>query len=193
MNYIAIVKIGEKEANINTHDTLIKGLKLGDENSFAQIYHEFARPLFKFIHQNISNRDDCEEIIQDLFTSLWQRRESLEIKSLSQYLFGAARFQIIKYIRASKVRTRYEEHYRLFEAVYQEEQPDPERLVANLETCLTQLPDRCRTAVLLRLRENLSNAEIARRMNITRKTVEHYMHKALIHLRTQAPRILQLD
>lgn len=172
---------------------LLHSLKKGDRDAFGRIYKHFVPALFKFLHKNISDRDDCEEIIQDLFTSLWQRRESLEIKSLSQYLFGAARFQIIKYIRASKVRTRYEEHYRLFEAVYQEEQPDPERLVANLESCLTQLPDRCRTAVLLRLRENLSNAEIARRMNITRKTVEHYMHKALTHLRTQAPRILQLD
>jgi RNA polymerase sigma factor (sigma-70 family) len=87
---------------------------------------------------------------------------------------------------------KYAEHYRLFETLYEsleEAERTPEAIQSQLINTLADLPERCQTAIKLRLLENLSNGEIAQRMNITKKTVEVYMLKAFDHFRASYDKI----
>lgn len=167
---------------------LVTRLLEADHNAFEAIYRRYAAPLYKYARRNISIKEDCEEIIQDIFENLWARHDNLRhVTNLKGYLYQMVKHKIIRYFAHSAVKKRYAAHYKLFEAVVasnDEIERDPEAIQAIIKKGLENLPDRCRLAVWLRLTENLSNSDIARRMNIKKSTVENYMVRAFNHLRT---------
>lgn len=170
---------------------LITLLVQGDQAAFESIYRRYAANLYKYAARNIQSKEDCKEIIQDIFTDLWSRHESLaHITVLNAYLYRMVKYKVIRYFQHSAVKRKYEEHYKLFEAVYDsssEAERDPTALRSMIEKGLANLPERCRLAVTLRLTENLSNGDIAKRMNIKKRTVENYMVTAFNHLRSIYP------
>jgi RNA polymerase sigma-70 factor (family 1) len=172
--------------SIHTDSDLVASLQAGDQSAFESIYKKYATDLYRYARKSISLKEDCEEIVQEVFISLWDRHESLHVDSLRHYLFSMVRYKVIRYFQHNKVKKKYAEHFRLFEAVYEnahEEERDSLSLQKVIDKSLEQLPERCQVAVRLRLTENLSNGEIATRMNITKKTVETYMFKAFEHFR----------
>lgn len=171
---------------------LIALLSHGDAKAFEVIYKRHVADLFRFARKTISAKEDCEEIIQEVFVSLWERRESLRILSLKYYLINAVRYKVIRYIQHHKVKMKYAEHFKLFESMYEsveEEDRSPESIQSKLLNTIADLPERCQIAIKLRLLENLSNGEIAERMNITKKTVEVYMLRAFSHFRSSYNKI----
>ncbi|HEX8038065.1 MAG TPA: sigma-70 family RNA polymerase sigma factor, partial [Chryseosolibacter sp.] len=148
----------------------------------------FAKGLYHFVRRNIPVNEDCEEIVQEIFESLWAQRQKLDIRStLEGYLVGMARHKVIRYFRKSVLKRKYRDHFLLFNAVYNEvekpAQSDHAAMQLALDKLISELPDRCREALRLRLSENLSNRDIARRMNINTRTVESYMFTAFNHIR----------
>lgn len=169
-----------------TDALLLQGLANGDEKIFEVIYRKYAGELFRYVARTIYNKEDCEEIIQEVFESLWTRRRDLRIEStLRAYLYGMVRYKIIHYIKKSVVRKKYAEHFALFEAVYTQaaEEVDGQALQSTLENVIKELPERCQMALKLRLTEELSNKDIARRMNVTTRTVETYIYRAFNYIR----------
>lgn len=170
-----------------TDSELVCLLVNGDALAFETIYHRYARELYAYARKNITSREDCEEIVHDVFEQIWQRHAELTFVTwLKGYLYRLLRFRLVEYFRHENVRRRYEEHYAFFEAVYEpvsDDTLDREVVHERIERRLLQLPERCQQAVKLRLHENLSNDAIAARMNINKSTVENYMAAALSHLR----------
>lgn len=173
-----------------SHDTdadLVTALNNGDKKVFEIIYRKYVSDLYSYARGNISSKEDCEEIIQDVFESIWVRHKSLRVNTLRFYLLSMVKYKIIRYFQHSAVKRKYANHYRAFEAVYDnlgEESIDPEVIQRLIDKSIMELPERCQAAFRLRLHENLSNGDIARRMNITKKTVEVYMFQAFKHLRS---------
>lgn len=159
----------------------------GDDRAFEIIYKRYAASLYRYARKNIAVREDCEEIIQEVFESLWKRHNGLQhVTALDAYLFRMVKYKVVGYFRHSSVRKKYAAHYRLFEALYNsvgEDDRTSAALQAMIDRGLSDLPERCRLAVTLRLTENLSNGDIATRMNIRKSTVENYMVAAISHLR----------
>ena len=171
----------------HTDAELVMALHRGDRKAFETMYRKYVSDLYRYARKNIPAKEDCEEIIQEVFESLWERHESLAIQtSLKGYLMGMVRYKIIHYFRKSALKKKYAEHFMLFEAVYAEgggENSNHADIQAAIEKVMNDLPDRCREALRLRLSEELSNRDIAIRMNITTRTVEGYMFHAYNHIR----------
>jgi RNA polymerase sigma-70 factor (ECF subfamily) len=160
----------------------------GDAQAFEAIYRKYVSDLYRYARKNISVKEDCEEIVHDIFESLWLRHHELgHVTVLNAYLFKMMRYKIIRYFQHSSVKKRYAEHYALFVALYEnssDNDRDKQCMERMIDKGLANLPERCQMAVKLRLTENLSNADIARRMNIKKSTVENYIVAALNHLRS---------
>lgn len=167
----------------------------GDDKAFEAIYRRYVSLLYRYARRNVPINEDCEEIIQEIFESLWKRHEDLHhVTALDAYLFRMVKYKVIRYFRHSQVKKKYAEHYSLFEAVYNataEGERDPSALQSMLDRSLAELPERCQQAVKLRLAENLSNSDIATRMNIKKSTVENYMVTAVSHLRASFKDLLK--
>lgn len=172
--------------DLNSDENLLLSIQGGDRNAFAIIYSRYAKSLFDYAYKRIGDKEECENIIQDIFESLWLRHEQLKITSLRHYLFNAARYMVIRYFYVNRMKQKHAEHFRVFSDVYDTLEPedrDPEKVRDTIVKSLQGLPTRCEEAMTLRVIENLPYAEIASRMNISRKTVELYISKALAHLR----------
>jgi RNA polymerase sigma-70 factor (ECF subfamily) len=167
---------------------LVSLLRNGDKRAFEAIYRRYAAELYRYARKNVPVPEDCEEMVQDVFVSLWIRHESLEIQSLRHYLFKSVRYMVIRYIQHKGVQDRYAEHYRIFAGLYDADNLEGTESLRNaLLKSLEGLPERCKMAMKLRITDNLSNQEVAERMNISRRTVELYISRALSHLRATFP------
>lgn len=170
-------------------DKLLSLLVQGNQQAFETIYRRYVKYLFAFARKNIPHREDCEEIVQEVFTYLWENRQKLQhIENLQAYLTQMVRYKVIRYFKRSLVQRKYAEHYRLFEAVYEtgaqpQLQAEPNALRRAIENALTGLPKRAIQAIRLRLSEDLSSHEIAKLMNVSHRTVENYLTLAHQHLR----------
>jgi len=173
----------------NTDNTqLLEALRSGDASAFERIYLQMGEQLLHYVHSRIQNRAVSEEIIQEIFISLWMRRHDLSIRTaLEPYLFSAAKHKILSHIRSEKVRRRYAEHFALFVAQHHANMTADLLDVADLEAVIEEriatLPPKCQQAFRMSRFAHKSIAEIAEEMDISARTVENYITKALKYLR----------
>jgi RNA polymerase sigma-70 factor (ECF subfamily) len=131
---------------------------------------------------------EAEEIVQNIFVGLWNRRKALKINhTLNTYLSVAVKYQVIT--RLAQLR-RKERHERYFAASVAEGMETTsaylleKELRLQIEQCITRLPEKCRIVFVMSREKGLNNASIAEALNITEKTVEGHITKALHLLRT---------
>lgn len=172
----------------NDHSDLISFLKNDNRDTFEAIYDGFADSLYRYVYKRVNIKEISEEIVQEIFVSLWNKRKSLEIQtSLEAYLFGAAKFRILTYIRSERVRKEYAENFALFNSFEldnsTEEMINLKDLQNTIDDSIKELPEKCRTVFRLSRMEHEPIAKIAESMNISRRTVENYLSRAMKHLR----------
>ncbi len=167
---------------------LITAIKSGDTDAFEVIYMRMAGKLLRFVNSKVCDRELSEEMVQEVFVSLWVRRNKLDADmALEPYLFSAAKYRVLSHIRSEKVRHKYAEHFAWF--VVQQQENSTEDIVneadlkAVIEEQISHLPPKCQRAFRLSRFEYLSIAEIAEEMGISKRTVENYITHALKYLR----------
>jgi RNA polymerase sigma-70 factor (family 1) len=162
-------------------------LRESDRDAFAQLYKRYWRRLFDSAYKRLLLREECEEIIQEIFVDLWTKRENLLITvSIESYLYGALRFSIYNLIRSRKIREAYLDHLLHTpnpEQNYIEDSLYYEELSQALEKSIQNLPEKYRKVYQLSRSENLTYKEIAGQLDLPIDTVEKHMGKALKILR----------
>lgn len=159
-----------------------------DADSFEVLFRQHYSRLCELVNGYVRSRDVAEEIVQDLFLTLWAKQRSAGSTELTAaYLFVAARNRALKHLRHGRVVARVHEQ----EASEQSERAaggtDHElryrEAAAAVEAAIAELPDRCREIFVLSRRQHMSYAEIATALGISVKTVEVQMWRALRKLR----------
>ena len=169
-------------------DVLLELFSEGDVKAFEAIYERYVSPLYNYIESRIQSREDSKEIVQEIFETLWMQRESLAIHtSFKRYLFGSAKHQILNYFRSEKIQQKYVEHFTHFVAQRHESSTEEMTNLADLEktieTSIARLPGKCQAIFRMSRMDHLPIQEIARRMNVSSRTVENNISIALKHLR----------
>jgi RNA polymerase sigma-70 factor (family 1) len=163
---------------------LIAAIRSGSQYHFKQLFDLYWSKLYIVANNVLRNEADAEDIVQELFIDLWNRRTTLVIDNVGGYLFTATRYGIARKLAKRPLQKR---HVDLFEAIQ-----DMADLGSSLETNdlidfirgkIDQLPDRCKEVFELSRFEQLSTIEIAERLHISTSTVENQINKALKILR----------
>jgi RNA polymerase sigma-70 factor (ECF subfamily) len=167
---------------------LLERLRAGDDAAFDAIFRMYYAQLVGTVQGILTERALAEEIVQDVMLELWRRRASLSVKdSLKAYLFQASRNRALNHIRHRRVEERAVAFMdtaatapaTAHSALVQRE------IDAAMREALAQLPERCREVFELSRVQGLKYAEIARVLDISVKTVEGQMSKALRVLRAR--------
>jgi RNA polymerase sigma-70 factor (ECF subfamily) len=169
-----------------TDRDLLDLLRGGNQDAFQQIFRTYYARLVGLAGAMLRDSSQGEEIVQDVMLELWRRRETLTIEStLQAYLFRATRNRALNYLRHTRVARRAEPLLRTDAAAASraDENLAESEIQQALQAAVASLPDRCREAFELSRVQGLSYAEIARVMDISVKTVEAQMGKALRLLR----------
>ncbi|WP_300979126.1 RNA polymerase sigma-70 factor [Flavobacterium sp.] len=166
------------------HDAvLIKRLRNGDKQALTDMYNEYWQLLFVSSFNVIKDKELCEDIIQDIFMNLWNNREKLEINiSLKGYLYACARYQVFHQLKKNKDKLHVEfldDLDKRFQHSTPETQMIHDELVQQISFIIDTLPEKCQLVYKLSRDEQLSHKEIAERLEISTKTVENHITKAL--------------
>lgn len=165
---------------------LVQALQLGDTLAFSEIYQRYWFQLLEVAYRKLGSREVAEEVVQDLFTGLWHKRQAQRIEHLQRYLFMAVRYRIIDHVKARMTHTGYVEYSKSHLTLLDrstEETVDAEDLSVALLASLLRLPEHTREVFRLSRLEHQTVPEIAQRLNLSRKTVEYHLTRALKSLR----------
>lgn len=170
-----------KKAVLSENELVLKG-KLS-EHEF--IFRKYFRPLTVYAMKIIGNRQDAEDVVQDVFVQLWKRNAESMREDMTAYLFVAVRNGCLKKIRHQKVVDRHEKTMRPYNRII--ENPHHYLMLSEIEQCveetLQEMPERTRDIFLLSRYERKKHKEIAETLQISIKTVEAHLTKVLSILR----------
>ncbi len=167
---------------------LLHRLVRDDESAYAEVFRTWYAPLVRFADAMLRQRDEAEEVAQEVMLELWNRRAQLDPDlPVQSWLFRAVRNRALNVVRHRKVLAAAEP---LVTALATAPAPTDEgvterELAAALHEALSTLPPRCREVFHLSRAEGLRNAQIAERLGISVKGVEAQMARALRALREQ--------
>jgi len=167
-------------------EELLKRLHLGDGEAFEEIFSRFWERLYHVARARINSEEEAEEIVQDIFASLWKNHRTVLIVDLPSYLFAAVRRGVISKIRTRLVHQKYQDYYLKFFPGYSrttEEAIDFEELSLVIENALQQLPEKSQQVFRLNRLLGRSIAEIAETLKMPRRTIEHHLTISIRELR----------
>ena len=175
------------EKNKNTDQKLVKTLKKGDVFAFNELFHKYSQKVYNFSIKHLENEEDVKDLVQEIFMKIWDKRKEIDAnKSFNGFLFTITLNLIRNYFR-KKVKDR-----KLVNKWLEETEPYSDSTKLSIEfrslekvvnTIVEQLPPKRRMVFRLSRNEGISNDDIARRMNIQKKTIENHLNLALRYLR----------
>lgn len=159
---------------------LSEGLFLKDKKAFDLIYEKYWKRLYYYAFKIFGDKVVCEDVIQEVFIKLWEKASERKIENLEGYLFRAVKFQISNAIRNQKDFKPFENFLTqlptdLSADSILELKETSELILQSVES----LPEKCREVYKLSREEQLTNNQIADQMNISVRTVEAHIYKAL--------------
>lgn len=182
------------EYNILTDKELTGLLSADDMRAFTEIYNRYWKKLFSVAANKIHDFDEAEEIVQDIFVSLWRRRAELDtVDTLGPYLAVSVKYRVIKVLDKRGSRQRYADQYKNNLDIADngtEQWLEFEELKDRLMVLVAELPEKCRLAYQLSREAGYSQKMIAAEMGISEKTVEAHLGKALKTLRARLSQFL---
>ena len=177
---------------------IIKQLQGGNEKVFEQIVREYWPRMFKFALIYTQNNETSQELVQDTFLVLWNNRAILKDNTnLITYLMVVLRNKCLNLLEQTRIRQLYIEEID-DETIYQRAnlyvlQDEASQIVESedlhkaIERALSKLPDKTREIFMLSRYDGLKNQQIAETKNISQKTVEYHISKALQILKEELP------
>ena len=162
-------------------------VKNDDYRAFLVLFKRNWLMLYKTAFQYVKDEAGAEEVINDLFLNLWNRKNHLLIEDIKKYFKAATRYQAFSYLHKKKaLRIEYSDHIE-DDCRYSVNQAQENFMFSDLEITLNQhlklLPNRCKEIFLLSRIHQLSNNEIAEKLGISKRTVENQITHALKYIR----------
>ena len=157
-----------------------------DQDGFEILFKNNFKDLCRFANRYIKDTETAREIVQDAFVSLWEKRESIDINlNLRSYLMTSVKNKSLNYIRDNKkfIGLPEIENYDIESESF--DHLESEELNEKIEAAISELPEKCRKIFTLSRYENLKYQEIAEKLQISVKTVEAQVSKALQHMRSK--------
>lgn len=167
---------------------LLASLMQGDESAFTEIYTRYWKKLFVTASHRLNSFEDAEEIVQDIFVSLWNRRHRLDVHSdLSGYLAVSVKYRVIKMLDSHYNEKRYIDSIMTKGLIDDSTQEllAFEELKEELARYVQELPEKCQLVFKLSREDGYSQKQIAEELGVSEKTVESHLGKAFKTLRTK--------
>lgn len=178
----------EAAQTLHNDQSIVLRMQQGDERALELLFKTYYAQLCRFAKNLLRDGEQAEDMVQDVFMKVWNKRNEITItSSLKAYLFMAVRNHCFNALKVN------ERRYWMDEEMEDDARLSVDDVVSHLSAkslnhkishTIDRLPEKCRLTFQLSRFEDLSYKEIAETMNVSVKTVENQMTKALAFLRT---------
>lgn len=168
---------------------LMHKIKNSNRKAFRELYNTMWKPLYIRVYAILRNSQVVEDILQEVWIDLWERRKQIENENIEAYLFRAVRFKAYNHYRDTNTRRAILQNLlatqenasrnNVEESLYLKETKDA------LMKSIDALPPKCKKVFELSRFEGLKNGEISQKLSISQRTVENHISNALKVLKTQ--------
>ena len=164
---------------------LLSAIKINDSSAYRKLFDRYYKYLLVTAYAYVKDENTSKDLTQDVFFEIWKKRKTLDISNVKAYLRRAAVNKSLNYLKAQRM--NYQDGDDSFDLPFDtevQEKLEASQLQKVINTAIENLPDRCRVVFALRRFEELSVKEIAAQLEISPKTVENQLTKALKILRS---------
>lgn len=159
----------------------------GDEHAFIETYDRYWYKLFLSSYRRTRNKAIAEEIVQNLFLKLWEKRGTLAIAQLENYLFSCIRNATIDYLNKQMVADKYLEHQKVYSSMQgntTEEMVDVDNLEEEIEKGLQALSGKSEEVFRLHRMHQWPVEKIAQHLHLSEKTVHYHLTRSVKFIRS---------
>lgn len=164
-------------------ETLVTLIAIDDEMAFRELYERYWKKLFSLATFKTNSKEIAEEMVQELFVRLWERRKILTINHLESYLFTSLKYQLISHLRQVIAHRSVVDSSDNEAHIDTEDFLTVETIQTAIETGIHQLPNKTQAVFRLSRFEEKSHKEIALALDLSEKSVEYHITQALKFLR----------
>ncbi|HEY2582242.1 MAG TPA: RNA polymerase sigma-70 factor [Mucilaginibacter sp.] len=175
--------------NSYSDDELVVLLKQGNLDAFTAIHNRYYGVLYSHAYKRLPEREEIKDILQELFTCIWNNRKSIDFHiNLQAYLYTSVRNRILNVFKHQKIRSDY---ITSFEKFLINNNPTPDEtlrikeLITMIDAEVSALPPQMRLIFEMSRNANLSHHEIAKKLNISPLTVKKQVNNSLRVLRVK--------
>jgi len=166
---------------------IINKLKDGDVLSFDNIFNKYNKKVYYFALSYLKNKEEAEDVVQETFMNLWKHRDQIN----EHYVFSKYLFKITFNATCKKFRKQTSDKRQMEEVLQNIITEDNStyldieynNLVETTNQLIEKLPPRQKNIILLSINDQLTNEQIAKQLNISKKTVENYLAKVKTSIR----------
>ncbi|MBK8808363.1 MAG: RNA polymerase sigma-70 factor [Bacteroidales bacterium] len=170
---------------IRDEKAIIENIKNGNKDVFITVYRAYYKSLCSFASKYFEDSNDAEDIVQDSLIWIWENRNKLEITSLKTYLFSSVKNACLNKLKHLKVVNKHKETTAIELKLLELECDDTysfdevENIDQTIEDLLNTLPEQRKKIMKLRYIQGMTSKEIAAQENISQRTVETHLYKAI--------------
>ncbi|NOS90506.1 MAG: RNA polymerase sigma-70 factor [Cyclobacteriaceae bacterium] len=168
----------------------------GNELAFEKIFKIYYKPLCHYAYSFLNDGAEAEEVVQNTFVKIWERRSNIQVQtSVKAYLYSMVRNSCLNVIKHEKVKKEFAKDHQYVSETSRpvvEEKMISNDLESKIYEAMRALPEQCRLVFQLSRFEELKYQEIAEQLEISVKTVENQMGKALKTMRLHLKEYLVL-
>ena len=180
--------------DIENDSLLFALIKQGNGDAFESIYNKYWPALFKGAYKRLSDKNKCQDVVQNVFTDLWNRRAQLEIQNLEAYLHTAVRFQVLKAISKSNANSTFTNVFDtdIVSTLRADEILLDKEAKQLVEQFINALPSKRRNIFVMHYINELTTANIAVALNLSQKTVQNQITTASHALRLRIANLMSV-
>ena len=186
-----------QEASVNHKDmngnSNIKEIRSVDSTTFEQLFVAHYDALYRYSQTMVNDQNETKDIVQSVFMDLWQDRNKLIIHtSIKAYLYKAVYFKCMNKIKHAQVVAKYENNPSYAENASTSDTLIIQEIADKISETIESLPEQCRKIFSMSRMEGLRYNEIAEKLNLSPKTIENQMGKALKTMRVALAEYIQI-
>jgi len=168
---------------------IVQQIKAGDIRSFEQLFHAYCEELMRYATTILKDADEAQDVVQHLFVTLWTKRDTLQVNSsLKSYLYRSVYNNSLNRIKQVTTQQKHEDYLGYVAHSYGSSASavlESKEVQSAIDTAIAALPDQCRLIFTMSRFEGKKYQQIADELQLSVKTIENQMGKALKHMREQ--------
>lgn len=173
----------------------VENIRKGDHQAFEKLFKCYYLPLTRFSWRYVKSKAVAEELVQEIFSEIWEDRRELNIvESVRSYLYKAVKHRSLNYLKHQRIEFKYDrrwiEEKETVATIDFTDQERIEQIKEAIQKAVEELPPRSKMTYKLHRYDGLTYREIAEVMDVSVKTVESQMTRTLKILRERLSHLL---